>query len=140
MLGVCNMPASLDPKVQFFLDNLVTSKHSALMEMLTEDAVMEFPYAPPTRPARLVGKPEIVRFFAGFGDFLVLDAVHLVAAHPTTDPDIAVVEMEGRGKYAQTRRPYFQKYVSVLTFRGGRIAHWKDYWNPSNVTEGGESD
>ena len=133
------MTESLDPKLQHFLDNLVSSKQSALMEMLTEDAIMDFPYAPPTRTAQLVGKQEIAQFFSSFGDFLILDDVHLVAAHQTTDPNVAIVEMEGRGKYTQTGRPYFQKYISVLTFRNGQIAHWKDYWNPSNVSATGES-
>ena len=40
----------IDDKLQHFLSNLVSSKHPDLMEMLTEDAVMEFPYHLPTTP------------------------------------------------------------------------------------------
>lgn len=111
------MPESLDKKLQQFLSNLVSSKHHDLLEMLTEDAVMEFPYAPPTRLPQLVGKQEIMQFFSGFSAFLTLDEIHLVAAHQTIDLNIAVLEFEGRGKYTQSGRPYFQKYISVLTFR-----------------------
>jgi hypothetical protein len=35
--------------------------------MLTEDALMEFPYHLPTTPAQLVGKREIVQFFSASG-------------------------------------------------------------------------
>ena len=127
------MPAPLDAKLQNFLDNLVSSKHHDLLEMLTEDAVMEFPYHLPTTPTQLVGKQEIAKFFAGFGDFLTLDGIRPVAAHRTDDPDVAILEYEGTGKATQTGRPYQQKYITVLTFRDGRIAHWKDYWNPVSV-------
>lgn len=127
------MPESIDAKLQNFLSNLVSSKHHELLEMLAEDAVMEFPYHLPTTPAQLVGKQEIVQFFSGFGDFLTLDEIRLVAAHQTTNPDVAVLEYEGTGKATQTGRSYLQKYITVLTFRDGRISHWKDYWNPVNV-------
>ncbi len=127
------MPKFIDAKLQDFLSNLVTSKHHDLLEMLTEDAVMEFPYHLPTTPAQLVGKQEIVEFFSAFGDLLTVDEILLVAAHQTTNPNVAVLEFEGRGKATQTGRPYLQKYITVLTFRDGRISHWKDYWNPANV-------
>ena len=123
----------LDAKLRNFLTNLVSSKHHDLLEMLTEDAVMEFPYHLPTTPTQLVGKQEISRFFAGFGDLLTLDEIRLVAAHQTDDPNVAILEYEGTGKATQTGKPYQQKYITVLTFRDGRIAHWKDYWNPVSV-------
>ena len=79
--------------------------------------------------------------FLWFRGFLNLDEIRLVAAHQITNPDVAVLEFEGTGKAAQTGRSYLQKYITVLTFREGRISHWKDYWNPVNVlTATAESD
>jgi hypothetical protein len=49
------------------------------------------------------------------------------------NPNVAVLEVEGRGKAVQTGRPYVQQHITLLTFRDGRISHWKDYWNPMNV-------
>ena len=43
------MPVPLDAKLRNFLNNLVSSKHHDLLEMLTENAVMEFPYHLPWR-------------------------------------------------------------------------------------------
>ena len=129
------MPVPLDAKLRNFLNNLVSSKHHDLLEMLDEDAVMVFPYHLPTTPTQLVGKQEISKFFAGFGDFLTLDEIRLVASHRTDDPDVAILEYEGTGKATQTGRSYQQKYITVLTFRDGRIARWKDYWNPLSVLE-----
>lgn len=135
------MPERIDDKLQHFLSNLVSSKHPDLMEMLTEDAIMEFPYHLPTTPTQLVGKQEIVKYFAGVGNLMIFDEFRLAAAHQTINPDVAVLEYEGTGKAVQTGRSYQQKYITVLTFRDGRISHWKDYWNPISVLNAiGESD
>jgi uncharacterized protein len=127
------MSNSIKAGLQRFMANVVNSKHKELLEMMTEDAVMEFPYHLPTTPAQLVGKSEIVRFFSGFGDFLVLDETRLIAAHETANPSVGILEYEGKGKATKTGRPYLQKYITVLTFRDGLISHWKDYWNPVSV-------
>ncbi len=135
------MPDDIDAKLQQFLENLVSSKHNELLEMLAEDAVMEFPYHLPTTPEQLVGKQQIVPFFSGFSDFLTLTKIRPVAVHRTADPNVAVLEYEGTGKAVQTGRSYLQKYITVLTFRDGLISHWKDYWNPLSVmTATAESD
>ncbi len=129
------MSTSIAASLAQFLANVVNSKHRELLEMLSEDAEMEFPYHLPTTPAQLVGKPEIERFFAGFGDFLVLEETRLIAAHETADPNVGILEYEGQGKAAKTGRPYRQKYITVLTFHNGKIRHWKDYWNPMSVLD-----
>ena len=135
------MPERIDDKLHHFLSNLVSSKHPDLMEMLTEDAVMEFPYHLPTTPTQLVGKQEIVKYFAGIGNLMTFQEFRLVAAHQTINPNVAVLEYEGTGKAVQTGRSYQQQYITVLTFRDGRISHWKDYWNPISVVNAiGESD
>ena len=99
------MSTSITPRLVQFVTNVVNSKHHDLLEMLTEDAVIEFPYHLPTTPAQLVGKPEIVQFFAGFSDFLVLEETRLVAVHETADPTVGIVEYDGHGKATQTGRP-----------------------------------
>jgi hypothetical protein len=64
-----------------------------------------------------------------------------IKPHQTINPDVAVLEYEGTGKAVQTGRSYQQKYITVLTFREGRISHWKDYWNPMSVLSAtGKSD
>ena len=129
------MSTYITTRLMHFLTNVINSKHSDLLEMLTDDAVIDFPYHLPTTPAQLVGKPEIERFFAGFGDFLSLEETHLIAAHQTADQNVGILEYEGKGKATKTGRPYRQKYITVLTFRNGQILHWKDYWNPVSVLD-----
>lgn len=53
--------------------------------------------------------------------------------HLTQDPNVAIVEFEGRSVSNETGAAYEQNYVSVVTFRDGRIAHIKEYYNPIRV-------
>ena len=62
-----------------------------LLEMLTENTVMEFPSDLPTTPTQLVGKQETLQFFSGFGGFLTHDEIRLVAVHQTTNPNLAIL-------------------------------------------------
>jgi uncharacterized protein len=90
------MPERIDDKLQHFLSNLVSSKHPDLMEMLTEDAVMEFPYHLPATPTQLVGKQEFVKYFAGIGNLMTFDEFRLVAAHQTINPDVSPIPKHER--------------------------------------------
>lgn len=119
--------------VKTFLEGLLDSEHEALITLLADDAVMEFPYALPNSVTRLDGRPEIVKFLSWFRDFLQLTEVKHVATHWTANLTVIILEYEGAGRIVQTGRSYHQKYISVLTVRDGRISHWKDYWNPVSV-------
>jgi ketosteroid isomerase-like protein len=46
------------------------------------------------------------------------------------DPDVAIFEMTAAGRVKDTDEPYEMSYVVVLTVRDGRIARYRDYWNP----------
>jgi ketosteroid isomerase-like protein len=41
-----------------------------------------------------------------------------------------IFEFSCSGEGVATGAPYNQLYVSVVTLRDGRIAHYRDYWNP----------
>ena len=127
------MSALVKHGLQQFLTNIVNAKHHELLDMLTDDAVMDFPYHLPTTPTRLVGKSEIAKFFSSFSDFVILDEARLTHLHETANPNVGILEYEGESKAIGTGLPYTQQHITVLTFRDGKICHWKDYWNPVNV-------
>ena len=56
-----------------------------------------------------------------------------VEMHQTLDPDTLIVEFAGRGRTAASGKSYEQRYISVVRMRDGKIAHYKDYWNPLAV-------
>ena len=125
--------ANIDETLNRSSDNLTTPKWDALMELLAEDAVMEFPYHLPGFPEKLTGKQQIVPYFSALKDRLLIEQVSILKMHKTIDPNVVIVESEAKGKAVQTGLPYEPKYITVLTFRDGLILRWQDYWNPFTV-------
>jgi uncharacterized protein len=123
-------PKTIDLALEFFVNNLTTPGWDNLMDLLADDAVIEFPFAPPNRPAKLTGKQEIVSFFAALRGHMRLDEVRIVATHRTTDPNVVILQLEGKGQNIENGRIIESKYVEFLTFRDGLVVRLQDYWNP----------
>ena len=71
---------------------------------------------------------DIAAHLARLGPLLVFDRFDLEASHIAGDT--AVLEFTCKGRGVDTGIAYDQTYISVVTLRGGRIARYKDYWNP----------
>ncbi len=102
----------------------------SFLEMVADDFVMEFPYSPPGFPTRLEGRGAIARHLEGLSDIISFDRMGEPTVHLSTDPDVVIIEFEGFGCGVATGEPYNQSYVSVVRTGGGRIVHYRDYWNP----------
>ncbi|KPI34092.1 protein of unknown function DUF1486 [Actinobacteria bacterium OV450] len=104
-----------------------------------EEGVMEFPFAPPGRPARLDGREAIADYMRPYPDHIDLhdfpDAD--LRIHETADPRTVVVEMRGVGRLVQTGRPFDMSYIAVVTVENGRFTSYRDYWNPLALAEPG---
>lgn len=107
----------------------------SVLDMFAEDGVMEFPYAPPGLTSRVTGKPALRAYFAEVGGLLSIPAMADVVAHRVDDGRTFVVEFRCDGRVTATGRPYRQRYVSVVELLEGRIAHYRDYWNPLVILE-----
>ncbi|WP_440216484.1 nuclear transport factor 2 family protein [Chromobacterium piscinae] len=99
-------------------------------EMMADDGVMEFPYAPAGMPARLEGRAAIAAHLERIGGMIAFDRMGTAVVHPSTDPNLVVIEFEGFGRGVATGEPYNQRYISVIRTVGGRITQYRDYWNP----------
>jgi len=75
----------------------------------------------------------MARKFDTFGDLLrgALGPT-LTAADDSLDlyAEDVVFEFTCEGRAVSTGVAYDQTYISVVTLRNGRIARYKDYWNP----------
>lgn len=110
-------------------DFLAPGAHSFL-QMLADDAVMEFPYAPPGIAGRLEGRAAITAHVNGLGHILTIERMTDLVVYPTTRPGVVVLEFGCLGSGVSTGKPYNQTYISVITLRDGHIVHYRDYWNP----------
>ncbi|RYX85694.1 nuclear transport factor 2 family protein [bacterium] len=112
------------------LGDLLRPEATTFLGMLTDDVVMEFPYAPPGGVHRVEGLAALTEYAAGLADILHIDSVNLEAFHHTAQSNVVVLEFVGKGTGVQTGRSYIQSYISVITLRDGLISHYRDYWNP----------
>lgn len=110
------------------------------VDMFAEDGVFEFPYAPPGGVRRLQGREAIAEYVGKLT--IHLDHVSEPTVRPVAGGDAVVLEFECRGRNATNGAVYEQRYVSVIEMRGGRIALYRDYWNPLPVMAalGGQHD
>lgn len=103
------------------------------VDLFTEDVVFEFPYAPEGLPRRLDGLPSLADHMARLGPMLEMGAFTLHAVHPSDET--VILEFSCHGQGVATGLPYDQRYISVVTLREGRIARYRDYWNPLVVLD-----
>ena len=102
----------------------------SFVEMMSEDFVMEFPYARPGMPTRVEGRAAVLAHLMKVGGDVSVDSASNLVVHETTDPEVVILEFDGHGRSVRTGEAYEQRYISVIRARGGKIVHFKDYWNP----------
>ncbi|WP_374650956.1 nuclear transport factor 2 family protein, partial [Rhizorhabdus sp.] len=85
---------------------------NSFVEMMAENGVMEFPYAPIGLPARLDGRAAIARHLENVGGMIAFDRMGEPTIHPSTDPDVVIIEFAGFGRGVTTGEPYDQSYIS----------------------------
>jgi len=112
------------------LGDRIDADANTFVEMVADDGVMEFPYSPPGFPTRLDGRAAVARHLEGLSDVIAFDRMGEPTVHSSTDPNVVIIEFEGFGRGVATGEPYDQSYVSVIRTGGGRIVHYRDYWNP----------
>ncbi|OJT24533.1 phenazine biosynthesis protein [Archangium sp. Cb G35] len=110
---------------------LIPSDIGRWLELFTDDAVVEFPYAAGLGlPERLEGREAIRQYFMDTPKHFRGLTFTNVRRYPTTAPDIALAEAHGSATIAATGSTYEQDYVMLVKARNGRISLYREYWNP----------
>lgn len=108
---------------------------AGFVALFADDAVLEFPFAPPGQPSRVTGHAEIHNYLINYPDLLDVHEIRDVVVHETGDPEVIVVEFVASGLVVATGRPYELRYIAVLTIRDGHLVRYRDYWNPLAAQE-----
>lgn len=112
------------------LGDRVDPAAKSFVDLMSDDFVMEFPYARPGVPTRVDGRAAVLAHLVKVGGDVSVDSASNLVVHETTDPEVVILEFDGHGRAVKTGEPYEQRYISVIRTRGGKITHFKDYWNP----------
>ncbi|WPB82520.1 nuclear transport factor 2 family protein [Archangium violaceum] len=110
---------------------LIPSDIGRWLELFTDDAVVEFPYAAGLGlPERLEGRGAIRQYFMDTPKHFLGLTFTNVRRYPTTELDVALAEAHGSATIAATGSTYEQDYVMLVKARNGRISLYREYWNP----------
>jgi ketosteroid isomerase-like protein len=104
--------------------------YDGYVDLLHDEIVFEFPFAPPGRPKRVEGKADLRDYLGRYPGRIEFVRLLKMVVHETVDPEVVVLEMSIEGRLKTTGEPYQMGYISVVTVRDGRILRYRDYWNP----------
>ncbi|BCP53968.1 hypothetical protein K32_25850 [Kaistia sp. 32K] len=127
--------SSFSDMLQRALGPLLDPAAGDFVEMMAPDGVMEFPYAPAGYVRRIEGREALAAYLGRFVDILAIDRMTDPTVHFTRDADVVILEFGCEGLGLKTGQPYDQRYISVITLKDGRIARYRDYWNPLVVID-----
>jgi len=121
--------------LQVHIETLVAD-HARWQTLIADDIVWELAYAPALgHPARLAGRAEVLRhvswFLAAVKEFRFIEP----KVYAFADPSGAAAQVRGEGLILQTGRVYRQEYVVFLRSAGGKIAHMREYFDPTRAAK-----
>jgi hypothetical protein len=114
---------------QNHLDYLSSGRIEDWVNLWTEDGILEFPFKLPVYPDKVEGKQMIREYMRHFPDTLKVEFSKPIF-HRTEDPTLVIAEFTAKGRMIESGRPYNQTYISVFYTKDGKIARYKDFWDP----------
>ena len=114
-----------------FLAAVVSPTPGDMADCYADRVIIEMPFAADLTPERLENtREEIRQRFAAGAAARRYTAVRDVRVHETADPDVLVIEYTLDGTRIADGGQFTMRFVMVLTFRDGLIAHSRDYTDP----------
>jgi uncharacterized protein len=107
------------------LKGLVDGEH--FFDTFAEDAVFESRYHFPGWPVTIQGRANLMASLSGYGRTIKLHSGDALVVHHTKGGRVVILEYEVHGKVLSTRKPYDNRFISVVTIESRKIVHWKDY-------------
>jgi ketosteroid isomerase-like protein len=117
--------------VERFLKAVVSPTPGDLADCYADEIVIEMPFGAELVPARVETTREELRGrFAAGAAARRYKSLREVRVHETADPDVVVLEYGIDGTRLSDGESFTMRFVMVLTFRDGLIAHSRDYTDP----------
>ncbi|WP_408976381.1 nuclear transport factor 2 family protein [Paenibacillus jiagnxiensis] len=123
-----------------FAESILTHDVARFAELFDDQAVLEYPFAPAGYPQSLDGKETIREYMEKFPELIRISRFSEPEIHEDANSNVIVFEFTCEATVPATGKPYNQTYISVIHLKNGKIARYKDYWNPLVVLDSvGES-
>ncbi len=95
--------------------------------------IFEYVISVPGYPRRVEGRQAVAEMYRGYGNVMVLHSADRLAVHQDCGTSVVVLKYAVHGRAVRTGRAYDNHFVSVITVKGRRVTHWRDYLDPVAV-------
>jgi ketosteroid isomerase-like protein len=99
-------------------------------DLLADDVVFEYVISVPGYPKRIEGRQNVIDLYSGYDDFMTVQSADNLHVYRDPEASVVVLEYEVHGESVQTRRPYDNHFVSIVTVRDNKVVRWRDYLDP----------
>jgi ketosteroid isomerase-like protein len=100
-------------------------------DAVAEDAVFEFLYHFPGFPNKIDGRKKYMEWFGVYS--MELKSADSLVVHKSTVPGVIILEYAVHG-VASTKKPYNNRFCSIITIKDRKIVYWRDYMDSLAVT------
>lgn len=100
------------------------------LDLLTDDVVFEYVISVPGYPRHVEGRQNIIDLYSGYDDYMTMRTADNLRVYRDPGASVVVLEYEVHGESVQTGRPYNNRFVSIITVKGNKVTHWRDYLDP----------
>ena len=121
---------SLDAILGAELGGRIAPGADTFLDMFAGDGILECPFAPPGALRRLAGKQAIAAYYRRLTAVQGSDGMVLTASYAAEDRNCALLEYDGIVRNRRDGGTYRQRYLAVVTISDGRVALFREYWNP----------
>ena len=113
-----------------FMSTLAAGDMQKLMDFWAESGVLEFPFHPPGASDRVEGKLNIAEYFQGTEGKKKPIAFPITGSYPMLDPQMVLLEFEGKLQNMVTGEHYTNEYVVLFKFdESGKVILFREYFD-----------
>lgn len=116
--------------LRYALGDALSPDATGFLNLCSEDVVLEFPFAPPDTPTHVRVRDDLATYLEHLGDVIQLRWMSFPIVHITNEAGTVIVEFTADAVSRINERHLTQSYIAVIRTSGGRITHYRDYWNP----------
>jgi uncharacterized protein len=102
-------------------------------DLLADNVVFEYVISVPGYPRRLQGRQSVIDLYSGYDDYMSVHSADNLRVYRDPEASVVVLEYEVHGESLQTGQPYNNRFVSIITVKNQKVAHWRDYLDPIAV-------
>jgi ketosteroid isomerase-like protein len=108
------------------LGDRVDGEH--FFDVVEEDVIYEVLYDFPGWPRIIRGRVDLMAQFRGYCDNIELQSADKLIIHKSDHGRVVVLEYDAHGTILATGvKKYSNRFCSIITSEGRKIAHWRDY-------------